>query len=635
MSETIERFGKYLLLEKLAMGGMAEVYLAKSTGANGINKFVAVKRILPQYSDHPEFIEMFKEEAKIAVNLTHGNVVSIFDFGVVKSQFYLVMEYVEGRNLRQVLNHIKKQKTNFSLEHIVYIIKEVAAGLDHAHRCLDGNTGRPLNITHRDISPQNIMLSFEGEIKIVDFGIAKAETQLETTRAGTLKGKFSYMSPEHAEGQNLDLRTDIFSLGIVLWELLANDRLFISNNEANTLRKVRECQIPSLRKINPNIPAELERICNKTLARDRNLRYQTAAALHRDLNKFLNTHYPEYSTQDFSQSMKTLFADVIIENRRKLVEYSKIPLSDYKESTEITSTVTDTELPLAKRSNTTNSKDSLDISINSASAKVDLSSLKVSDAILSERSPKESSITFSNVPRHKTQTGIHKEKVPQNKALIFWQKHSNQIVNFSIISILALMTYMFLQNKFFGAPNKHPDSKGNNATVADNTPPESTIRQVEMSQTGVHILHLQSEPEGAQIFIDGKDIGYTTPARVTVKANTPFNLTLKKEGFLAYERRLKTRNDTSFKATIQRARVGYLDINVVNPGSNTILYINGERLAEKPPLNRYAVPAGTQIQIRAENPFARTSAQTTVSVGTDQKRSVQLILEKTRQPTNQ
>src|SRR5690606_1727145 len=149
--------------------------------------------------------------------------------GVERSQFFLVMEYVEGRNLRQVLNELKKSNTQFTIEQIVYMTKEVAAGLDHAHRCIDGATGKPLNITHRDMSPQNIMVSFEGEVKIIDFGIAKAETQLEATKAGTLKGKFGYMSPEQADGMPIDLRTDIFSLGIVLWELLANDRLFTSS----------------------------------------------------------------------------------------------------------------------------------------------------------------------------------------------------------------------------------------------------------------------------------------------------------------------------------------------------------------------------------------------------------------------
>ncbi|MEO0334911.1 MAG: serine/threonine-protein kinase, partial [Pseudomonadota bacterium] len=251
MSKKYEYFGKYILLEKLATGGMAEIYLARKPGANGIGKFLAIKRILPQFADTEEFIDMFKDEAKIAINLNHSNIVGIHEFGVEKSQFFIVMDYVEGRNMRQILNKMKKNASKFSIDQIVYMIKEIAAGLDNAHRCLDGTTGKPLNITHRDMSPQNVMVSFEGEIKIVDFGIAKAESKMETTRAGTLKGKFGYMSPEQAEGQPVDLRTDIFSLGIVLWELLANDRLFIANNEINTLKKIRDCQIPSLKKINP------------------------------------------------------------------------------------------------------------------------------------------------------------------------------------------------------------------------------------------------------------------------------------------------------------------------------------------------------------------------------------------------
>ena len=325
MSQKYEYFGKYILLEKLATGGMAEVWLARAAGAGGIGKFVAIKKILPQFSDNPEFMQMFKDEATIAMNLSHSNIVSIYEFGQEKSQLFLVMDYVEGRNLRQILNKLKTTSGRFSTDQIVYAVKEVAAGLDHAHRSLNNATGKPLNITHRDMSPQNIMITFEGEVKIVDFGIAKAESQIENTRTGTLKGKFGYMSPEQAEGHSTDLRTDIFSLGIVLWELLANDRLFIANNEINTLKKIRECNIPSLTKLNPNIHPELERITMKALTRDRNLRYQTAAAMHRDLSRFLNRQFPDFSPHDFSVFIKTIYTDEILEVRKRLVEYSKIP----------------------------------------------------------------------------------------------------------------------------------------------------------------------------------------------------------------------------------------------------------------------------------------------------------------------
>lgn len=324
----VENFGKYILLQRLASGGMAEVYLAKSKSSSGVSKFVAIKRILPQYSDNPEFIDMFKEEAKIAVNLNHGNVVSIYDFGVENKQFYLVMEFVEGQNLRQILNHMRKENKHFSLDQITYIAKEVAAGLDHAHRCLDATTGKPLNITHRDMSPQNIMISFEGEIKIVDFGIAKAESQLENTKAGTIKGKYGYMSPEQADGQTVDVRTDIFSAGIILWELMTNDRLFTAGSEAATLRKVRDCIVPPIRKYNPAVPPDLEKICLKALSKDKNLRYQTAASFYRDLNRFLNTQYPDFSSQDFSVFMKSTFSQLFMENRKNLVEFSKLGIGD-------------------------------------------------------------------------------------------------------------------------------------------------------------------------------------------------------------------------------------------------------------------------------------------------------------------
>jgi eukaryotic-like serine/threonine-protein kinase len=325
VSQNYEYFGKYILLEKIATGGMAEVWLARAPQAGGIAKFVAIKKILPQYSDNPEFIQMFKDEAKIAMNLSHSNIVGIYGYDKEQDQLYLVMDYVEGRNLRQILNKLKGTQQKLSISQIVYMMKEIAAGLDHAHRCLDSATGKPLNITHRDMSPQNIMVSFEGEAKIVDFGIAKAETQIENTKTGTLKGKFGYMSPEQAEGQSTDLRTDIFSLGIVLWELLASDRLFIANNEINTLRKIRECQVPSLLKINPNLHPELERITNKALTRDRNLRYQTAAAMHRDLSRFLNKFDPEFTPHDFAVFVKTMYTDEIMDARRKMMEYSKLP----------------------------------------------------------------------------------------------------------------------------------------------------------------------------------------------------------------------------------------------------------------------------------------------------------------------
>ena len=249
---------------------------------------------------------MFKNEGKVACNLKHRNITPIYEFGIEKNQFFLSMEYISGRNLRELLKKLQIYKSSVNIPNAVHIIKEVASGLNYAHNAIDTSTGQPLNLIHRDISPQNIMLSFDGEIKLIDFGIAKiSDTNL--TRAGHLKGKFSYMSPEQAHGEPLDERTDIFCLGIILWEVLTGKRLFASKNELTSLKKVKNCDIPNAQKVNPKIPSELNNIVHKALSKNRNSRYKTAAKLEQDLSIFLNKNYPEYSHYEFISLMKLTY----------------------------------------------------------------------------------------------------------------------------------------------------------------------------------------------------------------------------------------------------------------------------------------------------------------------------------------
>lgn len=642
MSQAIEHFGKYILLERLAAGGMAEVYLSKSTGAVGVNKFVAIKRILPQYSDHQEFIEMFKEEAKIAVNLNHGNVVSIYDFGVERSQFFLVMEYVEGRNLRQVLNELKKSSTQFVIEQIVYMIKEVAAGLDHAHRCLDGTTGKPLNIVHRDMSPQNIMISFEGEVKIIDFGIAKAETQLEATKAGTLKGKYGYMSPEQADGQSIDPRTDIFSLGIVLWELLANDRLFTSNSEAAILRKIRECQIPSIRKINPSVPPELEVIVNKALAKDKSLRYQTAAAFHRDLNRFLNTQYPEFSPHDFSVFMKNAFSTAFLEQRRKLVEFAKIQALPTEDKTVVTqpdsrntARIPDSQSPAEDDSE---GKLNLDTSTD---IRVNLDDLKPPPR------PRYAGQTNTNVTQTSTQatgqftSGGSFKRAPNVKGArpgVRGPASRSSTNNFASFAMKALFTLLlgvggwWTYNNFI-APKSGTKrmSSTMGPKVPDREPMEDPgVQKIDQAaQTPEYTVTIHSSPDKARVIIDGVDTGEFTPARKTVKANTPFSLRLAKEGYNDLVTTITpTYEAYSFTGTMQRlSKIGSLVINLVNGGANPELRIAGVPVAIKPSGDAYLVQAEVAVKIHAINKTLGLSAETTIKVPADQRKILDLYLK--------
>ncbi|QDK44268.1 hypothetical protein DOM22_03410 [Bdellovibrio sp. ZAP7] len=633
MSQAVEQFGKYILLERVAAGGMAEVYLSKSTGAVGVNKFVAIKRILPQYSDHQEFIEMFKEEAKIAVNLNHGNVVSIYDFGVERNQFFLVMEFVEGRNLRQILNELKKTTTSFTIEQIVYMMKEVAAGLDHAHRCIDGTTGRPLNIVHRDMSPQNIMVSFEGEVKIIDFGIAKAETQLEATKAGTLKGKYGYMSPEQADGQNIDPRTDIFSMGIVLWELLANDRLFTSNSEAAILRKIRECQIPSIRKINPSVPPELERIVNKALAKDRSLRYQTAASLHRDLNRFLNTQYPEFSPQDFSVFMKNAFSAAFLEQRRKQVEFAKIQAQPTEDKTVVTQT--DTRIPPQNvPTPPTLAKDedgNLDID-TSTDIRVSLSELKTPPKPNTHSGHTQTrTSTLTRGPNSATAAGRAgtNSNIPYRKStnVTAWALRG------AIGIALLVIGYFGLQN--FSAKNPVSEQSGMRPIQTPPTPPvlPPTTNGVHVSEPASTIpdytVSIYSNPPKARIVIDGEDTGEFTPHSMRKKGNTPFSLRLVKEGYTDLVTTVTpTYEAYSFTGTLQvLPRVASVFINIVNGGANSELRIAGVPVAIRPSSEGYTIQAEVGVKIQAYNKVTGLSAEKTVTIPNNQKQTVELYLK--------
>lgn len=669
MSKVLENFGKYILLERLAAGGMAEVYLAKSLGASGISKNIAIKRILPQYSENPEFIEMFKEEAKIAVNLNHGNVVSIFDFGVEKKQFFLVMEFVDGQNLRQVLNHLKKDSKQFTLDQIVYIIKEVAAGLDHAHRCIDATTGRPLNITHRDMSPQNIMLSFGGEVKVVDFGIAKAETQLEHTRTGTIKGKFGYMSPEQAEGNPVDKRTDIFSLGIVLWELLANDRLFTASSEAATLKKIRECQIPSLRKLNPAIPPELERISNKALTKDKNLRYQEASDLHRDLNRFLNTQYPEFTPHEFSKFMKSSFSLMFHENRKKLVEYAKVQSGDLEGNTNVTATGTMTLTDehrqgshisqISQVNQATQGSRMIASEIPDSAIPIDLTTSRVNlnDFKVKSRSPVISSPINPNsqvfeLPQHGTQTGIRRSpsrggtQTGIRPAPPIAAESSNRFLYILGSIFLAGLAFWYWQNK--EKFNEQMNGHFNEAKIADFFFPDGKSKtnsglavpgQLDSSSTVTkqpYSVIIESFPPGAHLSIDGKDTGMITPARRIVDADKEFTVSLRMEGYQPYERKeFATTNGYQIRASLlPLPKMGYINLTVVNGGGNLVVLINGTRVEEKLPLRNYGVLANSKIRIQAHNPFSGLSAEQTVTVGPNQRRQVNLILGQ-RQSHNQ
>ncbi len=283
-SEADRHLDRFELIAEIASGGMATVYLARLSGAGGFQRFVAIKRLHPHLSGDSEFVQMFLDEARLAARLHHPNVVPILEIGQSDQGYYLVMEYVEGDTLARILARSAQAARLLPPQVSMRICVDTITGLHVAHEMKDDD-GKPLNIVHRDVSPQNILIGMDGSGRITDFGVARASTRLSTTRTGQLKGKLAYMAPEQARGAEVDRRADVFAMGIVIWECLAQRRLFKGEGEADTLNRVLYEPIPSVRQANPEVPVALEAVVMKALERDRDKRFDTASDLGDALEK--------------------------------------------------------------------------------------------------------------------------------------------------------------------------------------------------------------------------------------------------------------------------------------------------------------------------------------------------------------
>jgi serine/threonine protein kinase/Flp pilus assembly protein TadD len=316
------QFGKYQLLDKIAVGGMAELFHAKLTGVQGFEKQIAIKKILPNLSEEENLVTSFIDEAKLAALLHHENIVQIYDFGSMDNEYFIAMEFLFGKDLGTIRKAAKKRELALGMENILYIISRICAGLDYSHNLKDLQ-GQPLNIIHRDINPQNILVTYEGQVKIIDYGIAKAASQNTQTRENLIKGKLAYMSPEQANGQKIDHRSDIFSTGIVLYELLAARRMF-AGDTMRVLSLVREANYDQPEEVMPDLPAKLYRILHRALAKNPADRYQSAAEMLADVEEFVFERALRPNARDFAQYLKALFEEEFAEEEKALWDKSKI-----------------------------------------------------------------------------------------------------------------------------------------------------------------------------------------------------------------------------------------------------------------------------------------------------------------------
>lgn len=324
MSQNQNKLGQYTLLEKIAQGGMAEVYKAKTKDTHSLERLVVIKRILPHIAANPEYVEMLIDEAKIAVHFTHGNIAQIYDLGRIGEDYFIVMEYVDGHTLSQIFRALNEREQRMPIDILLYCLIELCHGLSYIHR-KKGPNGVPLGVVHRDISPQNIILSYTGNVKIIDFGVAKADFIEGKTEDGVLKGKFAYMSPEQTRSGDLDHRSDIFSTGILLWELATGQRLFKKKSHKDTVKAVQKAKFDLASSIRFDLPKELDKILKCALARNPKHRYSDALEMGEELAKVLFKLNPQFKPIHAAKFLYKLFGP---ESDEKEISHSELTASN-------------------------------------------------------------------------------------------------------------------------------------------------------------------------------------------------------------------------------------------------------------------------------------------------------------------
>jgi hypothetical protein len=319
MSPELKKLGRYTLLDRIAEGGAAEVYRGLVDRGEGVQRLVAVKCIHPEHLEDVSFLQFFHDETKLSLRLCHANIVQMLDRGEDDSNPYIVLEYVHGRSIKQINDRLSQLQKPFPVELAAYVAERSAAALHYAHEFRDPHTDIVLNIIHRDVSPQNVMVSYDGVPKLIDFGIAKVLQRGDLTKAGVIKGKPAYLSPEQAMGRPIDARSDLFSLGIVLWEMLTGGRLFGGLDRAATLRAISDERVhiaaPSM--VNPSVPPALDIIVLKALERDPNRRFRSAHELRVHLHQLLGKSH-EQLARDLTALLSKIFSEEIEKDREEL-----------------------------------------------------------------------------------------------------------------------------------------------------------------------------------------------------------------------------------------------------------------------------------------------------------------------------
>ena len=624
------KFGRYILLDRINVGGMAEVFRGKMQGVQGFERMVALKRILPNIAADPDFIEMFVDEAKLAVQLQHANIAQIFDLGQVDDTYYIAMEYVSGTDLRSMWDRARQRNRLLPIAMSCHIIQKVCEGLDAAHRKKDDD-GNDLGLVHRDVSPQNVLMSFEGEVKVIDFGIAKAANKVSKTQAGVLKGKFGYMSPEQVRGVDLDNRSDIFAVGIVLYELLVGDRLFLGESDFSTLEKVRNVEMVPPTRLNKNLSPHLERIVMKALAKTREDRYRHASEMAEDLQRYLFSTNQPFSRTDLQRYMHQHFKEELAKEKERLDRYKTITFEQFLEEETRSNSNPYNQLPTEANVAFQTPLARPEPVREPAQAREPTRSM-VSPA---PPPPQREVVSIPNRPQYMPSMHVpppvHQPRVPAWAAALIG---ALVVVLFLVVGILI----MRLNPKptvgavAVDSTPANADILVNDRLVANRAPftieleagsyvltvrasgYKEVIRPVRV-EAGVQVeesftlerepgraeISVETEPPGLSIYIDGEPTGRLTPSQIDGLHPGPIEVMLKRDdGSIVHRARMTIDEAGPAQISIDTRKLRpILDVTSVPDGAKVI--VDGNPMGTTP-LTIPGLQAGAQARVRLEKP---------------------------------
>jgi serine/threonine-protein kinase len=656
-----QRFGKYLILDHLVDGGMAKICRARYLGEQA-NKVVAIKMVQPQFSNDEAFVRMFQDELNITFGMLHPNIMQVYDYGKTNGQLYTAMEYIHGANLKQYLDRLKERKVVFPVEISCYIISQVCLGIHYAHTFTDKLTGKPYNIVHRDISPHNIMLTYDGAVKVIDFGIAKANTNSEATQAGTIKGKLSYLAPEYLEGLELDARYDEFAVGITLWELLCSRKLFQANNDLAVLKQIQACKIVPPSQINPSVPKELDTIVMKALSKDRAHRYENLDQMNRALVKFLYSTYPEFNASDLKSFADDLFKKEISEDRTKFVDYGKIDIQVYidemKKEESRTGKIATKDLKSSKASSGGN-EDRVEGEPRTKVREIELDLSQTKDVRIDLEKETDSATTNKRLNKsaiHQAPKGMPKSGAPlkngspgsittpvkkpdrSNSRITTREKLKQEedsksgqpLLILVLAASLAGISYLQadlvesftgfnLKKLIHGEQSRVPTSVN---TDLDDMDIKSAADQTDVSTDKESELILGGLDINMELYIDGNKANYVgKPIKVPI--GKAVSILVKKRGFLPYITTHTFSQGGESKVIsvpkLERARLGLLTTSQNYTAGSVLVYeANGELVEKNLPLRDIQIPEGT-YQAKIVNPILGTEKKVEFTIEENKK----------------